>query len=309
MTLATPLRLPLFGALLGLNLAAQAAPSAPVAVSFDTTPRAGQHQRLQIDLQATMKMRVEAGPEATDEQRAKIATAAENIDRMGPMKMAMRMEQTMKVDAPDAEGWLPISLTVGAKSGSVEINGKPTQLPNLAKIDMSFAARFNPKDFGFEMQKFEGGSPEMNEAMLNQGKNALSESLQLFKALSQRPLKIGESVEVPLKMALPMPLPGGAGAMQGQVRYTLKRVDKGVAHFDLNMELDMKVDTPAAQARGRRLCRLCRLCRRDGRHAAADAAYADHRRRQGHELDAHGRPPAAGQPTGHEHEDEHERPR
>lgn len=244
MTLATPLRLPLFGALLGLNLAAQAAPSAPVAVSFDTTPRAGQHQRLQIDLQATMKMRVEAGPEATDEQRAKIATAAENIDRMGPMKMAMRMEQTMKVDAPDAEGWLPISLTVGAKSGSVEINGKPTQLPNLAKIDMSFAARFNPKDFGFEMQKFEGGSPEMNEAMLNQGKNALSESLQLFKALSQRPLKIGESVEVPLKMALPMPLPGGAGAMQGQVRYTLKRVDKGVAHFDLNMELDMKVDTP-----------------------------------------------------------------
>lgn len=244
MTIASPLRLTLLGALLGLNLAAQAAPSAPAAVSFDTTPRAGQHQRQQIDLQAVMKMRVEAGPDATEEQRSKIATAAANIDRMGAMKMAMRMEQTLKVDAPDAEGWLPMQLSVGAKSGSVEIGGKPTQLPNLGKTEMSFAARFNPKDFAFEMQKFEGGSPEVSEAMLNQGKAAIGESLQLFKALSQRPLKIGESFEVPLNMALPMPLPGGAGNMQGLVRYTLARVDKGVAHFDLDMSLNMNVDTP-----------------------------------------------------------------
>lgn len=243
-TLASPLRLPLLGALLGLNLAAQAAPNAPIAVSFDTTPRAGQHQRQQIDLRGVMKMRLEAGPDATEEQRAKLAPAAENFARMGPMKMAMRMEQTMKVEAPDAEGWLPMSLTVGTKSGSVEINGKPMPLPNAGKADMRFAARFNPKDFGFEMQKFEGGPPEMSEAMLTSGKAAIGESLQLFKALGQRPLKIGESIEVPLNMALPMPLPGGAGAMQGLVHYTLTRVDKGVAYFDLNMNLDMKVDTP-----------------------------------------------------------------
>lgn len=244
MTIASPLRLSLLGALLGLNLAAQAAPGAPVAVSFDTTPRPGQQQRQQIDLQTTMKMRVEAGPEASDEQRSKIATLSENFERMGPMKMAMRMEQTMKVGGPDAQGWLPLAMTVGTQGGSVEVGGKVNPLPQLAKTDMSFAARFNPQDFGFEMQAVEGGPAELNEMMRTQGKAAIGESLQLFKALSQRPLKIGESVEVPLNMSLPVPLPGGANNMQGLVRYTLARVDKGVAHFDLNMDLKMEVDTP-----------------------------------------------------------------
>ena len=252
MTIVSPLRLPLLAALLGLNLAAQAAPSAPVAVSFDTTPRAGQQQRQQIELQAVMKARVEAGPDATEEQRAKMAKAAEGMERMGPMKMAMRMEQTMKVGAPDAEGWLPMTVAVGAKGGSVEVGGKANPLPNLGKADMTFAARFNPKDFGFEVQAVEGGSAQANEMLRNLGKTTIGESLQLFRALSQRPLKIGESVEVPLNMSLPIPLPGGANAMQGLVRYTLARVDKGVAHFDLSMDLKMEVDapvpTPAAAA-------------------------------------------------------------
>ena len=41
--------------------------------------------------------------------------------------------------------------------------------------------------------------------MVTQGTAMISESLQLYKALSQRPLKVGESVEVPMTMALPMP--------------------------------------------------------------------------------------------------------
>ncbi|MDR7271814.1 hypothetical protein J2X20_004482 [Pelomonas saccharophila] len=244
MTIASPLRLTLLGALLGLNLAAQAAPSAPVAVSFDTTPRAGQQQRQQIDLQAVIKARLEAGPDATEEQRAKMAKAAENMERMGQMKMAMRMEQTMKVGAPDAQGWLPMTVAVGAKGGSVEMGGKVNPLPNLAKADMSFAARFNPKDFGFEVQAVEAGSAEGNEMMRNLGNKTIGDSLQLFKALSQRPLKIGESIEVPLNMSLPMPLPGGANNMQGLLHYTLARVDKGVAHFDLSMDLKMELNTP-----------------------------------------------------------------
>jgi hypothetical protein len=243
-TLASPLRLPLLGALLGLHLAAQAAPTAPVAVSFDTTPRAGQHQRQLIDMQAVMKMRVEAGPEATDEQRAKIAQAAERMNAMGPMKMSMQMQQTMKVDQADAEGWLPLTMSVANKGVTMEVGGKKVPLPDNKLTDTSFSARFNPRDFGFEVQKLEGGSPELSELMRNQGNVIIGESLQLMKALSQRPLKVGESVDVPMTMPLPMPMPGGAGAMQGQVRYTLTRVDRGVAYFDLGMDLKMEVNAP-----------------------------------------------------------------
>lgn len=237
-----PMRLPLFVALLSLGLSAQAAPAA--AVSFDTTPRAGQHQRQQIDMQAVMKMRVEAGPDATEEQRAKIARAAENMGQMGPMKMAMQMQQTLKVDAPDAAGWLPMTVAVVNKGGTMEMGGKRMALPKNEAGDMRFSARFNPKDFDFEVQKFEGGSPELNAAVSQQAKAMVGEALQLYKALSQRPLKVGESVDVPFNMALPVPMPGGAGNMQSTVRYTLVRVTQGVAHFDLGMDLKMDISTP-----------------------------------------------------------------
>ena len=250
MTLTSPLRLSLLGTLLGLNLAAQAAPAAPVAVSFDTTPRAGQQQRQQIDLQATMKVRMEATPDATEEQRAKVAKAAENIERMGPMKMAMRMEHTLKVAAPDAQGWLPMTVAVGVKGGSVEMGGKAQPMPNLSKADMSFSARFNPQDFGFELQNVEAGTPEANAMLSTMGNKTFSESLQLFKALRQHPLKVGESIEVPLNMSLPVPLPGGANNMQGLLRYTLARVDKGVAHFDLGMDVKMELNTPVPKPAG-----------------------------------------------------------
>lgn len=239
---ASAFRPALAGALLGLTLGAHAAPAAHATVTFDTTPRAGQHQRQQLDIQAVVKMRVEAAPEATEEQRAKIAQAAERMAQMGAMKMSMQTQQTMKVGQPDAEGWLPLTVSTGGKSGKMEVGGKTVPLPG-PNQDLSFTARFNPKDFAFEIQQADG-APELSEFMRNQGSAMVGEALQLSKALSQRPFKVGDSVDVPLNMALPVPLPGGAGAMGGKVHYTLARLDHGIAHFDLSMNLDMDIAAP-----------------------------------------------------------------
>lgn len=240
----SPLRLALAGALLGLPLAAHAAPAAPV-VTFDTTPRAGQHQRQRIDVQAVMKMRLQAGPEATDEQCAKIGEAAERMARMGPLKMSMQMQQTLKVGQPDAQGWLPLTVAAAHLSGQIEAGGQVTPMPK-SNGDLGITARFNPRDFAFEVQDARG-TPEMAEMtalMRSRGGAMVSEALQLFKALSQRPMKVGDSVAVPFNMALPVPLPGGAGQMQSTVRYTLARVERGVAHFDLGLDMTMDVNTP-----------------------------------------------------------------
>ena len=242
MTLASSLRLPLSGALLALNLGASAAPAAPVAVSFDTTPRAGQHQRQLMEIQATFQMRAEPGAEATDEQRAKIAAAAQNFSRMGPMKMNLQMEQAMKVGQPDADGWLPLTVTSANKGGKIEVGGQVSPMPTKAP-ELSFTARFNPKDFAFEIQSVQG-APELNDFIRGQGNAMVGEALQLYKVLGQQPMKVGESVEVPMTMALPIPLPGGAGQMQNKLRYTLVRVDRGVAHFDLGMDMKMDMSAP-----------------------------------------------------------------
>jgi hypothetical protein len=241
--LVSPLRPLLASALLGLNLGVHAAP-ADTAITFDTAPRAGQHQRQLIDMQAVIKMRAEAGPDATDEQRAKIAQAAERMALMGPMKMSMQMQQTMKAGQPDAEGWLPLTVEMKAKAGQMTLGDKTVPLPKQASRDLAFVARFNPKDFNFEIQKVEG-SPQLDELMRTQGNAMVGQVLQLSKALSQRPMKVGDTVDVPLTMNLPVPLPGGAGSMDGLVHYTLARVDRGVAHFDLSMDLKMDISAPA----------------------------------------------------------------
>lgn len=236
------LRPALAAALLGLNLGAIAAP-APAPITFDTTPRAGQQHRQLIDMQAVMKMRIEPTAEATDAQRAQLAQAAERMNQMGAMKMSMQMLQTLKVDQPDADGWLPMTVATGSRTGKLEVGGKVVPLPNPKGGDLAFVARFNPRDFAFEFQKVEG-SAELSEAMRTQGAAAVGEALQLFKALRERPLKVGDSVDVPLTMTLPVPLPGGAGSMNGQLHYTLARVDHGVAYFDLSMDLKLDIDAP-----------------------------------------------------------------
>jgi len=243
---AFPYRPFLAAALLALSLGATAAPATPAAVAFDTTPRAGQHQRQSMDIQATIKMRIEPAPEATDEQRAKINQAAENFTRMGPMKVAVKMAQAMKVGQPDAVGWLPLTMTTSSKGGEVEVGGKVQPLPQKAQ-DLAFTARFNPKDFAFEIQGV-SGAPALDELLRKQGNAMVGEALQLYKVLAQKPLQVGESVEVPMTMALPIPLPGGAGTMQNKLRFTLVRVDRGVASFDMAMDMTMDINAPLPAA-------------------------------------------------------------
>ncbi|PTT87703.1 hypothetical protein DBR42_11160 [Pelomonas sp. HMWF004] len=231
-------------ALLGLNVGVHAAPVAPAAVvTFDTTPRAGQHQRQLLDIQAVMKMRAEPGADASEAQRAKIAQGNDTMVRMGPMKMTMRMQQTLQVGQPDADGWLPLTIGNTSQGGQMEVGGKTTPLPTPKQGNLAFTARFNPKDFAFELKGTEG-SPEATELMRKQGSALMTEALQLYKALSQRPMKVGDSVELPLNMAMPMALPGGNSQLQSKVRYTLARVERGVAHFDLNMDMDITTEAP-----------------------------------------------------------------
>jgi hypothetical protein len=242
----SPLRLALVSALFGLQFGAQAATQSPQVITFDTTPRAGQHQRQLIDMQMTMKSRLEAGPAATDEQRAKIAQAAENMARTGLVKVTMKMAQTTQVGQPDAEGWLPLTVSSAAQGGQIEAGGRTMPMPPQANVNMSFTARFNPKDFAFELQQSQG--TEFNELMRAQGQAMVNEALQVAKALGQRSMKPGDSIEVPMNMALPVPIPGGAGKMDAKLRYTLNRVDRGVAHFDLSMAMQMSLDAPLPAA-------------------------------------------------------------
>lgn len=240
---ASSLRIVIAGALLGLQLGAHAA-EPEATVPFDITPRAGQHQRQLLDMQVMTTTRLVPGPEATDDERAKIAQAQQQMAQMGRVKMSVRMEQTQRVGQPDAEGWLPLTLSSTSKGGEVELGGKKRTLPKDKKLDLLVQARFNPKDHAFDVQQVLGDG-DADDQLRIKGAAMVTEALQLPKALSERPLKVGDSVEVPLNMALPFAVPGSSAQMDSKLRYTLKRVERGVAHFDLSMA--MQIRTTAAQ--------------------------------------------------------------
>lgn len=249
MTATSLLRAPLLGTLLGLHLLSPAASPSPAEVRFDTTPRAGQQQRQLIDMRSTMTMRVEPGPDATEEQRAKVAQVAERIAAQGgPIKMHLQMSHTTRVDQPDADGWLPMTYVSADRKTTLEMGGKVVPTPQDANADLTITARFNPRDFAFEVKNVAGGAPGMQALMTTQGQAMLADAFKLHKALAERSLKVGDSVDVPMNLSLPVPLPGGAGAMQGQVRYTLARVERGVAYFDLSMTLNANLETPMPPA-------------------------------------------------------------
>lgn len=242
MTRFPSLRLTLAAALLAASTTTPAAP----AVTFDTTPRAGQHQRQIVDMQMTVTSRVEAGPGASDEQRVRIQQMAEQMARTGAMKMTLQMEQTLRVGRADADGWLPLELGVLPRGGQFEVGGETRAIPPEGTPKSAITARFNPRDFGYEIVRVQG-STALTETLRQQASGNLREALQLYKSLAQRPMKVGDSVEVPMKLPMPIALPGTSGNLDSAIRYTLVRVERGVAHFDLTMDLNATADIPVPQ--------------------------------------------------------------
>jgi hypothetical protein len=114
---------------------------------------------------------------------------------------------------------------------------------------MAITARFHPKEFRFELESLQGEQPldEQIKPMMN---TLMNQVLGMAQAMRGKYLVVGESFDMPLDAALPMPGPGpNGGQLKGQIRYTLTRLDKGIAYFDAAMTLDMNASvTPPAGA-------------------------------------------------------------
>jgi hypothetical protein len=239
------IRLPTLRPLLATTLLATSATTwaAPTA-TFDTTPRPGQHQRQRVEMQMKITTHVEAAPGASDEERARIAERAAQLAQTGPVTMALKMEQTLLVGRPDPAGWLPVQLSATPRGGSFEVGGQVRPIPASDTPKTSLSARFNPRDFSYEIVKFQGNAA-LSDALRQAANNTMGEALQLFKALAQRPMKVGDSVDLPMKVPLPVPVPGSNGGLDSNLRYTLVRVARGVAYFDLAMDLNISAELPA----------------------------------------------------------------
>lgn len=227
----------------GTVLAAKPAAEVPL---MDMTPRPNQHQRQTMDMQALMNVRIEPRAGATDEEKAR----AQQSQAAMPMTMKLRLQQTMRTGALKADGWMPLTLDHRTMDLSMTTaTGVPVPLPTAKTGNMTITARLHPQDLRFELDTVQGQQP-LDEQMKPMMNNLMNQMLGMAKAVRGKSLVVGESFDMPLDAALPMPGPGpNGGQLKGQIRYTLTRLDKGIAYFDAGMTLDMNASvTPPASA-------------------------------------------------------------
>lgn len=231
------------GLLTGAVLAAKPAAEVPL---MDMTPRPNQHQRQTMDMQALMTVRIEPRAEATDEEKAR----AQQAQAAMPMTMKMRLQQTLRTGGLKADGWMPLTLDHRTMDLSMTTaTGVPVPLPASRAGNMTITARFHPKDFLFELDTLQGQQP-LDDSLKPMMNTLMNQVLGMAQAMRGKTLAVGESFDMPLDGALPMPGPGlNGGQLKGQIRYTLTRLDKGIAYFDAGMTLDMNAAvTPPASA-------------------------------------------------------------
>ena len=229
-------------------LAVQAAVAVPAAMAQDSVklnmvPLPSSRQQIDIGMDMKMNMSMDLPPNATEQQRAQMAQMKASMPIV--MKMAMRQELATTAKAADGAYTLSAEVTT-LKSEMRDGTGQSRPLPQQGP--MRFSAQLKDDQFGkIDLQlantaQAQALSKEMQEQIFNQ-------SFDWMRKFNGKTLKVGETLEMPIEMNLPM-----AGAKAGKLlgKYTLTSVNKGVASFDVDVRMDMSfaVPTPAKAASG-----------------------------------------------------------
>ncbi|MCV2423068.1 hypothetical protein [Paucibacter sp. DJ2R-2] len=215
------------------KVAAAAAATDEVELRFFPLPQ----QRHQIRSVMTMKMdmRMEPREGMSEDERAKMEQAMQAAKM--PMTMRSEFDQRMTTTAADKEGNFQLQLR--GKSLPMEMSNAAGERVGPAKstIDIKIDAKLNQKTSRFQSMQLAGTDSASNG--LSEG--LLKQLLTSMTGLEGRRLKVGESAEMPLDMALPVPNGRGMGVnMVG--RYTLVKLENGVADFDVGVRISMDMD-------------------------------------------------------------------
>ncbi len=188
-----------------------------------------------------MNMSMQLPPNATEQQRAQMAQMKASM----PITMKMGMRQDLSTTAKGADGAYTLNAEVTTlqsemRDGTGQARPMPPQGP------MRFSAQLKDDQFEkIDLQLSNAGqaqalSKEMQEKIFNQ-------SFDWMRKFNGKSLKVGETLEMPIDMNLPM-ASSKAGKLLG--RYTLTSVNKGIASFDVDVRMDMSFAAPAPAASG-----------------------------------------------------------
>ena len=228
----------------GLLPASQAAtPKAKVATTAAATdevelrffPLPQQRHQTRSVMTMKMDMRMEPIEGTSEDERARMEQAMQAAKM--PMTMRSEFDQRMTTTAADKQGNFQLQLR--GKSLPMEMSNAAGERigPPKVTMDIKIDAKLNQKTGSFEAMKVAG----LDAAASGMSEGLLKQLLMSMRGLEGRRLRVGESAEMPLDMALPIPKgPGMNLKMVG--RYTLLKLEQGVADFDVGVSISMEMD-------------------------------------------------------------------
>ena len=154
-----------------------------------------------------------------------------------PMKMVMRttMEMTQKVGPRKADGSVDAEVTYRQVKSEMSMNGQP--LPtgnNPGKLEnVTVTATYNRNGEVIDIR----GIPDSSALSADALKQMIT---SFYGNLPTAPVAVGEVVATPLNLALPLPIPGGAGLkMVGSTKTKLVSIENSAAGRAARLEASM----------------------------------------------------------------------
>jgi len=233
----------------GVTVAAPAAPAAPATaagtteqIKLNMVPLPASRQQIDTTMNSRLTMTLQLPADASEQMRA----GAAELQKLMPLRMTTVMRQTLTTTALDKDGAYQLDAdAVTLKSEMRNAAGQPQTVPKAPTVSMTATI----KDDQIESTAIKTGelSPEEAQVMSKEAREQLyKQAFDWLTKFNGVPMKVGESVEMPLDLALPTGPRGFNGRLLA--KYTLVSINKGVASFDINVRMDMNVTAPSSTA-------------------------------------------------------------
>lgn len=228
---------------LATALALHAAIATPAAlaqtsVKLNLVPLPSTRQQVDLTMDTRMNMSMRLPADAPEQARAE----AEQLKAAMPLTMTMAMRQTLSTSAKAADGGYTLDAEMATlKTEMRNASGQLQPLPP----PMTFRFNARLKDDQFEQIDMQLPATAASQALSKELQEQLfNQSFDWMRKFNGVTLKVGESIEVPVEMNLPM----GPSKQLGKVvgRYTLTGVRQGVASFDVAVTMAMDVALPVS---------------------------------------------------------------
>lgn len=210
-------------------------------IELRSYPLPGQQQRHTSEMRQTITGTLT--PAEGADEKTKAALQARQSALSQGVKTQTEMVYLFSTSAEDAQGNYSLRSTYEEARTSIhDGNGGSRQIA-LPMANLEMQAVLN--QVRGDITDVKVLNSDADPKLMNVVGKSIAGAVRALKDLEGQKLRIGEPIETPFAMELPMPVPGAGSQMKGTMRSTLVALEDGVATIDSVISLTFEIERKA----------------------------------------------------------------